>query len=123
MKTYPNFSHLIGVPYTNQNCFELVKAFYRDVFSIDVKHYCDTVPTKRSDIQNLIYSNIGDFEKVEHPRFGDIVVLRVYGLESHIGIYIDEDRILHASRIAGSIIDRSSRWKNLISGFYRLRGD
>lgn len=116
-----NFSHLIGIPYKQMNCFQLAQAFYRDVLGKDLKHYCDVIPKERTDIQNLIFSNVGDFEKVESPQFGDIVIMKIYGLESHIGIFIDADRILHASENNGSILDRAFRWKTLISGYYRLR--
>lgn len=118
---HPNFSNLIGVPYNKQNCLKLAQNFYKVVFKIELKHYCEDVPVKRSDIQNLIYSNKGDFQKIDSPQFGDLILLRVHGLECHIGIYIDADHILHASRITGSILDKSYRWKTLIGGYYRLK--
>lgn len=115
------YKHLVGIPYSEQHCFLLAKKFYKDVFNIELKHYCEDVPVKRSDVENLIFSNVGDFKKVDKPKFGDLVLLQVHGFECHIGIHIDEDHFLHASRINGSVLDRYSKWKTLISGYYRLK--
>lgn len=120
-QTLPDFSKLVGVPYSEKDCWQLVKAFYNLVFNTELKHYYKDTPPDLHVRKNLIYSNMGDFLEVKGtPKFGDIILLKVRGIESHIGVYVGEGRMLHTAIKTGSIIDRVSRWDKVIVGFYRL---
>ena len=120
MRTY---NHLIGIPYDKMNCWDIAVKFYGDILDISLFGIYDGPTPNRLHTKALIYSNLGDFEEVEIPQFGDLVVIRIMGLESHIAIYLGEDKILHTSRAHGSVIDRLSRFKTRLSGFYRVRED
>lgn len=114
--------HLIGLPYDKVNCWDLARLYYREFMGCELQHYFEGTPTHRSETQTLIYSNIGDFEKVEgDPEVGDLIVIRVLGLESHIAVYIGDGRMLHTSKRIGSHLERVDSYKKLISGYYRLR--
>lgn len=117
MKT---FNHLIGIPYSQMDCFKLAKTFYKDVLDLQLKDYFDSLPTDRVKMKNLIYTNVGDFKKTDDPKFGDLILLRIKGLESHIAINIDNSTMLHTMTNTGSVIDRKSRWNTLIVGYYTL---
>lgn len=121
--TSGDFSSLIGIPYEEKNCFDLTREFYRLVLGIELKHYFDGKDPGRDQTKALIYTNIGDFIKVEVPEFGDIVLIKLYGVESHIAVYVGGDKILHTLKGAGSLLDRLGRWDKNIVGFYRVRGD
>lgn len=112
---------LVGVPYETMNCWDLAKIFYRDAFGIELKHYYED-PDNRLATQNLIYTNKSEFLKVDTPSYGDIVIMKVKGIESHIGIYIGEGLMLHTTKATGSVIDRTERWVKTIVGYYRPRG-
>lgn len=116
------FQHLIGIPYDDMDCFSLAKRFYKDVLGKELKHYFDSVPEDRVKIKNLIYTNVGDFKKTDDPKFGDLILLRIKGLESHIAVNLDSARMLHTMKPTGSVIDRKSRWETLIVGYYTLGG-
>lgn len=121
-KTSPDcFNHLVGIPYEDLNCWQLVKQFYSDVLQIGLKHYVERTPDDKQEIKSLIYSNVGEFEKVETPEFGDIVILKIYGIESHIAVFVGEGKILHTTRGVGSCLDRVEKWSRVIVGFYRVR--
>ncbi len=114
----------IGRSYEDYNCFDLVKDFYRDQFNLDLQHYFEggQVPD-RKDVASLIVTNKGDFIKVEGiPRFGDLVIIRLYGIECHIGVVIEGGKFLHSARGIGSMIDRLERYNKMIAGYYRHRG-
>lgn len=119
------YSNLIGIPYEEMNCFALAKAFYKQVLGLDLKSYHDgkSKETKESS-KALIYTNLGDFYLVEIPNFGDLILLKLWGIESHIGVYLGDGLMLHSIQGTGSAIDRVTRWGKNISGYYRpKRGD
>lgn len=118
-----NLFKYIGKSYDTYNCFDLVKDFYADNFGLDIKNYFEggEVPG-RKEVESLIISNKGDFVKItDRPIFGDIVVIKLYGLECHIGVCIDGNRFLHSIKNSGSVIDRLERYHRMIAGFYRHR--
>lgn len=117
-----NLMKYVGRPYDKYNCFDLVKEFYMDHFQLDIKNYFEGGPVPdRREVESLIVSNKGDFVKVDKPAFGDIVVLKLYGLECHIGVCIDTSRFLHSAKKIGSTLDRLERYGNMVAGFYRHR--
>lgn len=92
------------------------------MFNVHLKHYYHETPKDRKETNLLIYSNIGDFHQVpsgESPQFGDLIIFKIHGIESHIGVLIDESRFIHSSKTTGSVIDRIEKWKHLIVGYYR----
>lgn len=113
----------VGKPYEKYNCFDLVKEFYMDAFGLDIKQYFEGGPVPdRREVETLIVSSKGDFVKVEgKPQFGDIVVLKLYGLECHIGVCINASQFLHSAKKIGSTLDRLERYGNMVAGFYRHR--
>ena len=121
-KTFPAFSNLIGIPYSKKDCFEIVRDFYKQVLGVELKHYYDSPGQEAYAARDLIYTSMGDFVKVESPQFGDLVLLKIKGIECHIGIYLGNNQLFHSSRYTGSVIDRMSRWQNVVSGYYRVRG-
>ena len=113
----------VGRPYENFNCLDLVKEFYLDVFNIKVDNYYDGPVPSPSEVQTLIASNKGEFVQVEMAdvTFGDIVVIRLRGMDCHIGVFIEGGKFIHSAKTTGSNIDRLSRYRNMISGYYRHR--
>jgi len=114
-----NYSSLIGISHEEKNCWDIAVDFYRLVFDLELKHYYGKETPNRIDTSALIYSNKGDFVKVDQPVFGDLIIFSIHGIESHIGIYIDQTIFFHSSKTTGSVHDRLDRWKTLIVGYYR----
>lgn len=117
-----SFKELIGTPYIEKDCWGIVVEFYKIVMGIDLKRYYDDIPSNRDIAKNLIYSNMGDFLKIEEKdaKFGDIILIKLYGVESHISVYLGEGKMLHSTLHSGCVIESISRWKNLIVGYYRV---
>lgn len=113
----------IGRPYEKFDCFDLVKEFYQDFFNLSLRHYFDgTDKPSPKEAQSLIVSNKGDFIPVNGKhQFGDLAVIRLYGLECHIGVIISGTTFLHSAKNIGSNIDRLERYSRLIAGVYRHR--
>lgn len=120
-----DYSKLIGTPYSEKDCWGIVVEFYKIVYGIELKRYYEEVPTNRDIARNIVYSNLGDFSRVEDKdkRFGDIILIKLYGVESHIGVYLEEDLMLHSTLHSGCVVERVTRWRHLISGYYRAVND
>lgn len=114
------YSKLIGTPHSEANCWEIARLFYKLEFGVELKHYFDG-PTPPPEVaQNLIFTSKGDFVRTDTPKFGDIILLRVRGLESHIAIYLSPTQILHSTSKTGCVIDRFDKWSKLVNGFYTI---
>ena len=116
--TLGSFSHLIGTPYSELDCWGIARKFYLDVFNIQLYRYYEDTP-KGQDAAELAIACSTDFTKVDYPQFGDIILLRLNGLPSHVGIYLNRTQFLHTRETTGCIIDRLQKWKLTIEGFYR----
>lgn len=121
-KISPAYFSLIGRQYNELNCWQLAREFYRICLGVELKHYFEdpTVP-ERKEVRDLIYANTGDFEKATLPlQFGDILLFKIRGIESHIGVFIEPGKFLHSQKKVGSCIERLEKWKHLLVCAYRL---
>lgn len=113
---------LVGVPYSTMNCWDLVRAFYMNVFDIELKHYFEEMPKTAEAKQDLIFSAYGDFKQIERGRleFGDLISFQIRGLENHIGVYLERGKFLHSSQRAGSCVEKLTRWSQHVASCHRL---
>lgn len=111
----------IGRDYDSYNCLDLVREFYKDHYNLELKDYYEGSTPERNEAASLIVSNKGDFVEVSDPQFGDIVVIKLHGMECHLGVYIENGRFLHSARTIGSLLDRTERYSKMIAGYYRHR--
>lgn len=106
------------------DCWDIVKAFYTEVLEINI-HI--TPPKHHLEIEEsapMISSYLGQVEKIatSECKFGDILLLRIFGIPAHLGIYLNSTQIIHTQKRVGCAIDRLSRWERLIEGCYRFKG-
>lgn len=120
----PDFSKLIGTPYEQLDCWGVVREFYKLVFNLELKQYYEEVPETRDMARNIVYASMKDFEEVKGPRqFGDIFLIRLFGIESHIAVYLGNGTMLHTSKHSGCLIEKTVRWERLIVGTYRIKNN
>ena len=117
------YSGLIGTPYKIRDCYQIVVDFYRIVFNLELRNYYDEAPQNKDIAKNLIYSSMKDFKEVYTREFGDIVLIKVMGVESHIAVILDSTTLLHTTKATGCVVDRVSKWEKRIVGTYRVRID
>jgi hypothetical protein len=116
------YGHLVGKTYEEYNCWEVVKEFYKICFNAELKQYYEEVPENRNVRADIICANMGEVERVNTPpEFGDIIIVEVLGIPSHIGVYIGSGRMLHSTRSKGCVIEKVSRHAKVIEGFYRFK--
>lgn len=125
-----DISDLIGVNYKVHgrnkiegfDCYGLVIEIMKrlgidfpDVF------YSDTQTVTNEETAKEIFSKGLPLELIEKPRENDIIFLSVHGIPSHCGVYLGNDRFIHASYECGVCIDTLSRWRKRVVGFYRVK--
>ncbi len=114
---------LVGLPYGNANCYDIVEAFY--LLEMDTEldfSYGGVDISDREEVKQLISSKKGEFVKVDEPMFGDVMTMTIFGIECHVGVYIGNGKMLHSySPAVGCCIEDTSRWRNRITGYYRLK--
>lgn len=115
-----DLSRYIGKDYEAYDCLDLVKDFYLTEFGIKVDNYYEGRRPTAQEAQFLISCNKGSFKKVQGtPEFGDLVTIKIYGIECHVGVVLDSSRFLHSARKIGSNIDRLERYSKMITGYFR----
>lgn len=113
------YAKLIGVPYTEKDCWQIAVAFYSMVFGIELAPYYQEIPKERKEAQRLVYDAIKDFYPVSKPEFGDLLLMRMFGLECHIGVYLGNGKVLHTFEKTGCVIDSFAKWEKVLVGCYR----
>jgi cell wall-associated NlpC family hydrolase len=116
-----DITRYIGIPYSSLDCWGLVKLFYIEQFDIKLQTYYDSPPRNKEIQSAIIQSNLGDFLKTDKPKFGDIVLIKLLGVPSHVGIYIDKANFLHTNEKVNSVLDKFSKWGKSIDSFYTVK--
>ena len=111
-------SKLIGIPYKEKDCWDIIKLFYKYAYDVDLSEF-DIVPQDREGNANQINKKSILFKEIEEPCLGDIILFRVLGHNSHVGVYLSKRHFLHTLSKTGCIIDQLSTWKRRIKGIYR----
>ncbi len=107
------------------DCWGLACLFYQKELNIALPSYSGEYSSaeEKREVSTLINQHRGSWIQVPcgEERFGDIVILRLQGYPLHIGIVLDEKKMLHTLKGCGTTIEsyESRIWKNRIFGFVR----
>ena len=109
-------NYYLGVPYLNNgrtekglDCWGLVYLYYNLVLKEKIPELSETMGELR------------DFQKLNDPSEDSIVMLILMGKDIHVGVMIDEKRMIHCDPQVGVVIENvfNKNYKNRIEGFYR----
>ena len=98
-----SYQHLLGRPFIwqVQDCYALVRDFYRDVFNINLPNFARSDEFWKHGL-NLIFDNsrAAGFREISvHPtdyKFGDIAVSAIdSSFGNHCSIFVENGRIVH----------------------------
>lgn len=124
----------IGIPFLSHgrawhgvDCWGLVRLYYEREKGIDLPSLDTYTDTKDAEsISKIIYrQKTGWIQtgwvKTDTPKTGDVVVLKIAGKETHVGIYLEGNKMLHIMNGINSCVEslKSPKWKNRISGIYK----
>lgn len=107
----------VGMPYAEDgddadsglSCYNFVRLLYREQFSIFLPEHPWAEDWR-------------EIEDDERPEEGDVVLVRMPGNRTHVGVYLSHDYMLHASPggvVVGSI--RDHRVSKRLMGIHRHR--
>ena len=78
------------------------------------------------DLLRVIRERVAEFQKVDDPAPGDIVLLRTRQRPLHVGIVVDTQPLMmmHAEASIDTAVERlhTSMWRHRIEGYYRYAG-
>ena len=121
----------IGIPYLPMgrtaegcDCWGLIRLCFDAEFDIQLPCYSGDYlsPEEHVQIGALIRKETErDWRNVRMPEEGDCVLFDVFGEPAHIGIVIDNQRMLHIRKGAGACLESymGPLWGPRIVGFYR----
>lgn len=125
----------VGIPYQlhgttreGLDCWQLVRLYYLEQYGIELPSFGDRYgralnAAERAHIAGVVRGEAETWRRVPagQERAGDVLLFRVAGDESHLGIVVDGRRVLHARPVTGSCVERydSPTWSRRVIGFYR----
>lgn len=124
-----NYNKYIGLPYASNgrdesgiDCWGLVRLFYKQEYNIELPSYTEeysgAYDTRILDMMDLYKHN---WAQVQTPEVGSVIVFNILGEPFHVGIYIGEDKFIHARDGMDSVVESitSPRWAKRIEGYYK----
>ncbi len=129
------FDRYVGIPYLDRgrsiagcDCYGLVWLVMLELRGVELPSFveCYVTAADRRAIADLIAARRSPWRPVaagsERPFDG--VLLRAGRLETHIGLVVDQGRLLHVNEGGESQIERYSAppMSHRVSGFYRFQG-
>lgn len=121
----------IGIPYKDHgrdkagiDCWGLARLIYKEEFNIDLPSFSEDNFYNSEDstqIAEIFAQNMEGWAKSEVPSPGNLVLFRIMGDISHIGIAISATHFIHARENYSSAIEAfdSINWKHRCEGFYK----
>lgn len=121
----------VGIPYKDNgrdldgmDCWGLARHVYNKEFNISLPSFSeDYNGSDRERIAELIAQYKEGWENISEPKSGDVVLFRMLGLQSHIGIITEYPYFLHAREGYDSSIERldSTLWEKRVVGVFRYK--
>jgi len=124
------YNKYVGIPYQDNgrteaglDCWGLVRLVYKREYGIELPSF-DTQYLGSRDVDatsELLAQNRENWQPDLSRTIGSVVLFRVLGRESHVGIYIGNNKFLHARENHSSVIEslNSSMWKDRVVGFFK----
>lgn len=130
-----NYVKYLGIPWMNGgrdekeglDCWGFVRYYYENEKGVILPKYEGVSSTEipKDDCSGFIVNSFTYtlFDEVDDPSPDDICMFNVGGHPLHVGIVIDDKKMIHASRITGVVIEdyRSQKWSKRLSSFHRLK--
>lgn len=122
------YNKYIGIPYqekgrdtTGADCWGLTRLIYKNEYDITLPSFSQNYEHSDTErIAELFAQYKEGWVTQDTPIEGSIVLFRILGHVSHVGIMINSTQFIHTRDGQSAVIDslEKPRWRNRISGFY-----
>lgn len=123
-----NLGRYVGSPYRfPAGCWDLVVRVYAEQLGIALPSYSAWLAehSERHEYAAKIAEESDAWAEVPkgQERPGDVVLLRMHGIPSHVGVVAEPGRFLHAVPGTSACLERyrDAAWARRVVGFYRHR--
>jgi hypothetical protein len=106
------------------DCWGLVRLVYQQEFGIDLPSFSGEYDVNDPQLlHDLIAQYKESWETLAEPEPGCVVLFRMFGSESHIGVAVSATQFLHAREKYASAVENfsSTEWNHRIVGYYKYR--
>lgn len=124
-----NISDYIGLPYQDRgrgpsfDCFGFVRHVYKQEFNLDIPEFLNTYSSAENaeSVAAAINERKVDWIKVDSPKHLDLLLFKIMGYPTHVGLYLSDNDFLHCFQSCNSCIERldSHTWNRRLIGAYR----
>jgi len=122
------YDHLIGIQFDieKSNCYQLLRKFYRDNYSIELSDYA--CPTSWWEHEMDLFAALADDEGFEiitsHPNHwkpGDVIIMAINSSRgNHCAVLLDNGKILHhLYGCLSTVTPYGGTFRNTTVGVYR----
>ena len=118
----------IGIPYTTEgrerdsglDCWGLVRLVYKEELGIDLPTFTNTYHDTETQAEALAFGK-EYWDNIEAQESGDVVIFRIAGEASHVGIITIPGFFIHVREGQDSVVESldSIKWRKRIEGIYR----
>lgn len=123
----------VGIPYASRSdpgfgtdgmdCYMLARKVLDEQAGIKMPSMLDTYADSddMEQTRDAIVDGFPLFEEVTEPKPFDLVLIRIMGHATHIGVFLGNRRMLHTMRNHMSVIEQTDgvKWRHRIEGYFR----
>ena len=118
----------VGIPFLAKgrdrdgiDCWGLVRLVYKEQFNIELPSFSEEYEADdTARMKELVAQYLEGWQETKEPKPGTGILFRVMGFESHMGIYLGDNKFLHCRENQSAVIESLDRieWKNRLVGFF-----
>ena len=125
-----DLSLFVGIPYRigargpdAVDCAGLVIKFYEEALGIVLPPILYGAEITRDGMASLARDTMqsASWQHVDEAQFGDLLVFRMLGRPTHVGVYVGNGDFLHSIEGKDSCIEKLSSWQSRLAGVLRWK--
>lgn len=128
MKLDPKF---VGIPFksggrdfTGADCWGVAVLYYKHQLGIDLPSFADEYHADDTErLRELIARHREGWQRVTVPSVGDLVLFKLLGTETHIGVCLGNGKFLHATQKSASAVQdlNGTEYSRRVVGYFKYR--